>query len=272
MLTISLLGLAVATIAAVAVYIFLFIFLHGSIPGGKGNQKQDKFIDETCSPSGLLKTVITWGYAKATWRRFAQYYRLILFPQPQAKMGAKAPDAKLVRLDGTNCNLLEDYVAKMEPGMPLILNMGSFTWPPFACNTNAMMSIYDSYCSGEKCDARFLTIYIEEAHADDEWKLPESKVETEMNTSIPVHKNINDRIAAACMLQAKRKIPQLDLVCDSMEGNIADRYGAWPERLYIIVDGVVVYKGGIGPFEYKLWEVQEWLAERYGKRGASLRK
>ena len=30
--------------------------------------------------------------------------------------------------------------------------------------------------------------------------------------------------------------------------------------------------GGLGPFDYKLWEVQEWLAERYGVRGASLRK
>jgi hypothetical protein len=38
------------------------------------------------------------------------------------------------------------------------------------------------------------------------------------------------------------------------------------------VDGVVVYKGGMGPFDYRLWEVQEWLAERYGARGASLRK
>lgn len=44
------------------------------------------------------------------------------------------------------------------------------------------------------------------------------------------------------------------------------------ERLYIIVDGVVVYKGGYGPFDYKLWEVQDWLAARYGMRGASLKK
>ena len=117
-----------------------------------------------------------------------------------------------------------------------------------------------------------LTIYIEEAHAADEWILPDSKVETEMKTSINVHKSIGDRIAAARLLQAKRDISQLDLVCDCMEGNVADRYGAWPERLYIVVDGVVVYKGGIGPFDYKLWEVQEWLEERYGKRGPSLRK
>lgn len=57
-----------------------------------------------------------------------------------------------------------------------------------------------------------------------------------------------------------------------MKNHVYDHYDAWPERLYIIVDGVIVYKGGNGPFGYCLWEVQEWLAEKYGMRGASLRK
>lgn len=117
-----------------------------------------------------------------------------------------------------------------------------------------------------------LTIYIEEAHAADEWILSESKVETEMQTSIFVHQSIQDRIAAAQLFKAKRNIPELEIVCDSMAGNITDRYGAWPERLYIILDGVIVYQGGMGPFDYKLWEVQEWLATRYGTRGLSLCK
>lgn len=123
-----------------------------------------------------------------------------------------------------------------------------------------------------KAVARMLTIYIEEAHAADEWKLPESLVETEMGVSVPVHQSIADRIAAAKLFRAQRNVPSLEIVCDSMRGDMVSRYGAWPERLYVIVDGVVVYQGGLGPFDYKLWEVQEWLAERYGVRGASLRK
>ena len=57
-----------------------------------------------------------------------------------------------------------------------------------------------------------------------------------------------------------------------MEGNIADRYGAWPERLYIIIDGIVVYKGNVGPFGYKLPEVKEFLAQKFGLRGEITRK
>ena len=32
-------------------------------------------------------------------------------------------------------------------------------------------------------------------------------------------------------------------VFDSMDGEACDRYDAWPERLYIVLNGVIVYKG-----------------------------
>lgn len=41
--------------------------------------------------------------------------------------------------------------------------------------------------------------------------------------------------------------------------NIA--YGAVPERLYIIRDGIVKYQGGVGPFRYSLTEVRQWLSK-----------
>lgn len=137
-----------------------------------------------------------------------------------------------------------------------------------------MLSIYTNYCTGPSAVARILTIYIEEAHASDEWALPESQVETTFKTSIRAHRSIDERIAAAKIFESLPKgvAGSLEIVCDSMEGDISTRYGAWPERLYIILDGVIVYKGGQGPFDYRLWEVQEWLYEKYGKRGESLRR
>lgn len=120
--------------------------------------------------------------------------------------------------------------------------------------------------------ARMLTIYIEEAHAIDEWILPESEPIVTGEALIPVHKNIDDRITAAKSLIKNRKL-LCETVCDVFgAGNVNDVYGAWPERLYIIVDGTVVYQGGQGPFDYKLHEVQDWLAAAYGMRGASLKK
>ena len=107
-------------------YIFGFIFIHGSSPGK--DKGQDDFIDKTCAPSGLLKTVLTWGYFKASFRRFLQFYRLCLFPQPQAKLGKPAVDAVLIDLvSNSEKSLLRDYVMNMPSGMPLILNMGSYT-------------------------------------------------------------------------------------------------------------------------------------------------
>ena len=82
-----------------------------------------------------------------------------------------------------------------------------------------------------------LTIYIEEAHAVDEWVLPESQVEVSGEGAIPVHRSISERLFAARRLVSNRHIMS-EVVCDSMAGHICDRYLAWPERLYIIVDGI----------------------------------
>lgn len=110
---------------SILLYIYFFIFLSGSSPGK--NAAQDKFINETCAPSGLLKTVLTWGYAKASFRRFYNHYRLLLFPQPIVSLGKAAADAKVVMLDGKIAFLKSDFISKMAQGMPLILNMGSYT-------------------------------------------------------------------------------------------------------------------------------------------------
>jgi len=112
--------------------------------------------------------------------------------------------------------------------------------------------------------ARFLTIYIEEAHARDEWWLPYSP-EASTRRSVYAHKNIGERLQAANRFVNDTGFP-LELVCDSFDGNVVDRYRGWPERLFIIVDGVVVYRGGEGPFGYKLIEVEQWLEKHYGKR------
>lgn len=130
--------------------------------------------------------------------------------------------------------------------------------------------IFTHYCTGSDAVARILTIYIEEAHARDEWFLPESPG-AKKEALIYVHRNLSERLEAANRFSANKNF-QIDLVVDSMEGNVVDRYDAWPERLYIIVDGVVVYKGGNGPFGYRLDEVKSWLAKRYGMKGRTLNR
>lgn len=134
-----------------------------------------------------------------------------------------------------------------------------------------MTELFENYCHGPSAVARLLTIYIDEAHPQNEWFFPQAPDVLTGEAIIPSHQTIEDRLAAAKKFAAVKQF-KMDLVADSMEGHIVDRYLAWPERLYIIVDGVIVYMGGNGPFGYRLDEVQRWLAERYGMRGRNLDK
>jgi hypothetical protein len=133
-----------------------------------------------------------------------------------------------------------------------------------------MQDIFHSYCSGKTFSkvARFLTVYIDEAHARDEWWLPDSKGG---QANINNHRCIEDRIAAANRFVTDFEFP-VEVVCDSFENQMNERFEAWPERLFIIQDGVVVYAGGYGPFDYKLAEVKDWLAQRFGMRGNEIER
>jgi len=139
-----------------------------------------------------------------------------------------------------------------------------------------MAALHEQYCSGADAVARFVTVYIEEAHARDEWWLPDSP-EAADRRSIAAHRTIDDRLAAAQRFRnhAEASFPALGgpdapLLCDSMAGHVVDRYGAYPERLFVLLDGRVAYVGGRGPFGYKLDEVQYWLASRFGVRGPNV--
>ena len=96
----------------------------------------------------------------------------------------------------------------------------------------------------------FLIIYIEEAHASDGWKFAN-------NFDINNHRTIQDRLHTA---QKLRDIGSgCPIVVDRMDNQANSQYGGLFERLYIILNSVVVYAGGRGPVDYKLEEVHDWL-------------
>ena len=104
-----------------------------------------------------------------------------------------------------------------------------------------------------------LTIYLEEAHAVDDWAVPLSR---RTGGHIRLAKNINQRIAAAKSFIADNNYPG-EVVCDCMSNNVGIAFDAWPERLFIVDEGILVYKGGKGPFDYKPEEVLAWLQNRW---------
>ena len=55
----------------------------------------------------------------------------------------------------------------------------------------------------------------------------------------------------------------IPLLVDPIANQANTLYAGWPERLYVIENGVIVYKGGQGPFEFKPEELEAWLMQRF---------
>lgn len=100
--------------------------------------------------------------------------------------------------------------------------------------------------------ADFLTVYTSEAHPLDEWALLNHE-----KFSRYQHTTVEDRISAASVLLSEGILGQLAV--DSMENGAVCRYAAMPERFYIIQDSVVQFKSGLGPFDYRPEDVENWL-------------
>lgn len=122
------------------------------------------------------------------------------------------------------------------------------------------MQIYNDY----KERADFLTVYIREAHPQDEWQM-KSNLKDKDDVCYAQPKTLDQRVAIANDFTKRFKFP-VPFGIDDIGNAANDAYAAWPERLYVIDEnGRVAYKGGNGPFHYDPKEVRAWLAGRYGE-------
>lgn len=109
--------------------------------------------------------------------------------------------------------------------------------------------------------AKFLLVYVREAHASDEWVMPDNEAR---GLSIRQPATIEDRSAAAreCTGDFSLAMPT---VVDGLDDAVCRTYGGWPDRLYVIApDGRIAYQGGVGPFGFQPDEVREFLRKEYG--------
>jgi type I thyroxine 5'-deiodinase len=104
--------------------------------------------------------------------------------------------------------------------------------------------------------AEFLTIYIKEAHPEDEWQMT---VNEEQGVCYRQPTSLEDRVMIAndFITRFEYSIP---LVVDPMDNPAEEAFAAWPERLYVIgTDGRISYKGRKGPFGFDPDELEHWL-------------
>jgi len=104
--------------------------------------------------------------------------------------------------------------------------------------------------------ADFVTVYISEAH-------PSEEANFSGNIDISQHKNFEERVEAAeILLDYKKAEDNYDILVDLMDNKAGTAYAAMPERLYVVLDGKIVYEGLQGPFDYRMDEVEQYLETR----------
>ena len=104
--------------------------------------------------------------------------------------------------------------------------------------------------------ADFLVVYIEEAHAQGEFDFSSNRY------NFSQHKGLDDRIAAAeQMIEEMQGKMHFPTVVDNMYNGAMYAYGARPERIYIILDGVIMYQGKRGPYYNDMREFNSRLSQ-----------
>ena len=107
-------------------------------------------------------------------------------------------------------------------------------------------------------EADFLTIYIKEAHPEDEWQM---RVNEREGVCYKQPTTLAERAAIASDFVAQTGY-DIPIVIDTMDDDAEAAFAAWPERLYVVEAGRVVYKGGVGPMDFDPAELEAWLTER----------
>lgn len=114
--------------------------------------------------------------------------------------------------------------------------------------------------------ADLVNVYIKEAHPSDGWKVDE-------NEAIGVC-YLQPRTLAARVKVARQFLHDLAIsstfVVDGMDNAAMDAFAAHPERLFVIEAGTIVYRGGLGPFQYSVNSVAEWLQQRFDENTVAL--
>jgi hypothetical protein len=102
-------------------------------------------------------------------------------------------------------------------------------------------------------------LYIKEAHPTDEWQMPSNEKE---DVCYLQPRTTEQRLAIANDFVKRFSYP-IALLVDPIENQANSLYAGWPERLYVVEEGVIRYKGGPGPFEFHPEELEAWLQKRF---------
>ena len=100
-------------------------------------------------------------------------------------------------------------------------------------------------------------------HPCDEWNMYANIVQ------IHQHKDMEERRDAA-ILYKEMSDTHVEIVLDNIDNEACNGFTAMPDRLYVIQNSKIVYKGGMGPEDYKPDEIMEFLEFHKLKQNSGL--
>ena len=171
------------------------------------------------------------------------------------QVGDIVPEIVLASIDGG-----EDFRLRVQENRPLVLLLGSHSCPRFRRACGVLQEMRGQF-SGS---ADFLILYVEEAHPVGEYQLSENVAE---GVQIAQHGAIGERIVAARICSKELGI-RMQIGVDDMENTANDLFAAWPVRVYILgAQREVLYRGGPGPYDFRMDEARTALEALLGKSG-----
>jgi peroxiredoxin len=165
-----------------------------------------------------------------------------------AHLEDKAPDFALKTQDGSHTVRLKDEIGEQ----PVVLFFGNFTCGPF----RATHQLVDDVAQRWSGKAKFLGVYVREAHPTDGWHMESNALQ---GVKVAQPRTYEERVAVAQQCFAKLRYT-MPLLVDDVDDKVGNAYSGMPARLYVIDnDGKIAYKGGRGPFGLKVGEMEQAL-------------
>jgi len=162
--------------------------------------------------------------------------------------GEQAPDFELAQVDGQRVRL-----SSFKDDRPVALFFGSYTSPAFRTQLQALEAV----AARLRDRVAFFIVYIKEAHAEDAWVQTYNR-RSGISLKEPQTSVERAQVARTFVERMGTSIPVL---VDELDDRVADAYGGWPSRLYLVgPDGRIAFQGGEGPFGVKPAELEQAIA------------
>ncbi|OYP33097.1 hypothetical protein CGZ80_18565 [Rhodopirellula sp. MGV] len=164
------------------------------------------------------------------------------------KVGDTAPDFCLQTHDGGQTIRLSEMIGSL----PVVLVFGNFTCGPF----RSMFTVADAIAKQFDSQAKFVGVYVREAHPVDGWRMGSNDA---VGIEVTQPQTYDQRVEHACRCR-KLLNASMPMLVDEIDDPTGHAYSGMPDRMYVIDrDGKVAFKSGRGPFGFKTGQMAQAL-------------